>query len=60
MEVGNKNENRKTTVKFGAGLNFKFTIIVAAVVGCLLFVPLTRAHKIRENGSRGSGPNMLL
>ena len=60
MEVENKNEDRTTTVKFDAGLNFKFTIIVAAVVGCLLFAPLTRAHTIRKNGLNGAGPNLLL
>jgi len=45
MEVGNKIENSKTTVRLSVRLNFKFSIFVAAVVGCLLVAPLTRAHK---------------
>lgn len=45
MIVGNKNQNSKSTMSLIVKLTFKLRILVAAVVGCLLVAPLTRAYK---------------
>ncbi len=45
MKTGNQIQETEATMKLTAELNLKVRIVVAAVVGCLLAVPLTRACK---------------
>jgi len=45
MKTGKHIQTMKTTVGLTGRFNLKIGIIVAAVAGCLLAVPLTRAHK---------------
>jgi len=45
MKVSNNTKTEKSTLILEARLTLKFRIIVAAVVGCLLVAPLTRAHE---------------
>ena len=45
MKTGNQIQRTETTMRLTAELNLKVGIVVAAVVGCLLAVPLTRAYK---------------
>jgi len=47
MEAGNNTKTEKSTLKLKARLTLNFSIIVAAVVGCLMVAPLTRDHKYR-------------
>jgi hypothetical protein len=42
MKTGNQIQR---TIRLTAELNLKVGVVVAAVVGCLLAVPLTRAYK---------------
>ncbi len=44
MKTGNQIQTTKTTVGLSGRLYLKIGIIVAAVAGCLLAAPLTRAH----------------
>jgi hypothetical protein len=45
MKARNKTKTEKTTLKLKVKLTLNLRIIVAAVVGCLMAAPLTRAHK---------------
>lgn len=45
MKTGKQIQTKRTTVGLNVRLSLKIRIIVAAVAGCLLAVPLTRAHK---------------
>ena len=45
MKTENQIQRTETTMRLTAELNLKVGIVVAAVVGCLLAVPLTRADK---------------
>jgi len=45
MKNGKIIQRTTTTVSLNLRLNIKIGIIVAAVAGCLLAVPLTRDHK---------------
>jgi len=45
MKAGNRTETGNVIVKLNASLGLKFRIIVTAVVGCLLAVPLPRDYK---------------
>ena len=45
MKTGKQIQSTKTTVGLNVRLSLKIGIIVAAVAGCLLAVPLTRDHK---------------
>ena len=45
MKTGKQIQTKRTTVRLNGRLSLKIGIIVAAVAGCLLAVPLTRAHK---------------
>ena len=45
MKTGDQIQRTETTMRLTAELNLKVGIVVAAVVGCLLAVPLTRAYK---------------
>ena len=45
MEAGNQIQMTKTTVSLTGRVNLKIGIVVAAVAGCLLAVPLTRDYK---------------
>jgi hypothetical protein len=45
METGKKTKTEKMTLRLKARLTLKFRIIVAAVIGCLMVAPLTRAYK---------------
>ena len=45
MKTGNEIQTTRTTVGLNGRLNLKIGIIVAAVAGSLLAVPLTRVHK---------------
>lgn len=45
MKTGKQIQTTKTTVRLSGRLYLKIGIIVAAVAGCLLAAPLTRAHK---------------
>jgi hypothetical protein len=45
MKTGRHIQTTKTIIGLNGRLNLKIGIIVAAVAGCLLAVPLTRAHK---------------
>ena len=44
MKAGKKTKTEKMALKLKARLNLKFKLIVAAVVGCLMVAPLTRAY----------------
>jgi len=45
VKTGKQIQSTKTTIGLNGRLNLKIGIIVAAVAGCLLAVPLTRDHK---------------
>jgi hypothetical protein len=45
MKASKNTKTDKSTLILEARLTLKFRIIVAAVVGCLLGAPLTRAHE---------------
>lgn len=45
MKTGIKIQTTKTTIKLAGRLKLKVRFSVAAVAGCLLVVPLTRACK---------------
>ena len=45
MKTGIQIQTTKTTIELAGRLSLKIRIAVAAVAGCLLVVPLTRAHK---------------
>ncbi len=45
MKTGIQIQTTKTTIRLAGRLSLKIRFAVAAVVGCLLVVPLTRAHK---------------
>jgi hypothetical protein len=45
MKTGKDIQMTRTTVGLNGRLNLKIGIIVAAIAGCLLAVPLTRALK---------------
>lgn len=45
MKTGIQIQTTKTTVRLAGRLNLKIRFAVAAVAGCLLVAPLTRAHK---------------
>ena len=45
MGAGNQIQMTKTTVSLTGKINLKIGIVVAAVAGCLLAVPLTRDYK---------------
>ncbi len=45
MKTGKQIQTTRTTVSLNGSLKLKIGIIVAAVAGCLLAVPLTRAYK---------------
>jgi hypothetical protein len=45
MKTGKSNQMTRTTVGLNGRLSLKIGIIVAAIAGCLLAVPLTRVLK---------------
>jgi len=45
MKTGNSNQTKRTIVRMSGRLHLKLGIIIAAIAGCLLTVPLTRALK---------------
>jgi hypothetical protein len=45
MKAGKNTKTEKLALKLKTRLTLKFRIIVAAVVGCLMAAPLTRAYK---------------
>ena len=47
MKAGNKTKTEKLTLKLKTRFILKVRIIVAAVVGCLMVAPLTRAYKLK-------------
>ncbi len=47
MRAGNKTKTENTALKLKARINLKFKLIVAAVVGCLMVAPLTRAYNYK-------------
>lgn len=55
MKTGNHIQTTKTTVRLSGRLYLKIGIIVAAVAGCLLAAPLTRAHN-HMNCEQGVAP----
>lgn len=52
METGIQIQMTKTTIGLAGRLSLKIRFAVAAVAGCLLVVPLARAHKHYRNGER--------
>jgi len=45
MEAGKNTKTEKLALKLKTRVTLKYSIIVAAVVGCLMAAPLTRVYK---------------
>jgi len=55
MRTGIQIQTTRTTVGLSGRLTLKIVIVVAAVAGCLLAAPLTRAHRHINWDKRGWG-----
>ena len=55
MKTGKSNQTTRTTVGLNGRFHLKIGIIVAAIAGCLLTIPLTRALKHMDFEQQISG-----